>query len=454
MALLSEPASATLSAVTSQQAILTKQLAELKTLRHDMQAMYDISQQEVVDAREVSSRALSEAVRAREQAASFAAENAALRGWNERLAAELVGLREELFTGTAATEASEELLVNEAADEAEAHPIAAATTAAAAQPTGVAVDVAQLQRAQLEAAAAAARLTHAHAKIKRREKELRTAAHRTAQLQEGATALGAELVAAAGQITELERRIREQGELARQVDQLTAEHEALSGALERTTASLSRAKEENAQLATGPLAAAEQRVNDLEEREWKWRHLLERRVRREVEMAAAVQTLGADSRLRIEETVKLRLLARHHGASAMEIERARQSDVDAADPPFCSGRRGNLAEEASRRAAERIALVPTLEASPPVSEQLISPPAAVRRRPQATACSSLSSAALTVAAIPGYDPRMEVSGGDVSTAFDPALQSHSALQEKLKKVREKFTDIKLQVGYDTQGHAA
>ena len=49
---------------------------------------------------------------------------------------------------------------------------------------------------------------------------------------------------------------------------------------------------------------------------------------------------------------------------------------------------------------------------------------------------------------------MEVSGGDVSTAFDPALQSHSALQEKLKKVREKFTDIKLQVGYDTQGHAA
>ena len=140
--------------------------------------------------------------------------------------------------------------------------------------------------------------------------------------------------------------------------------------------------------------------------------------------------------------------------NAMEIERARQSDVDAADPPFCSGRRGNLAEEASRRAAERIALVPTLEASPPVSEQLISPPAAVRRRPQATACSSLSSAALTVAAIPGYDPRMEVSGGDVSTAFDPALQSHSALQEKLKKVREKFTDIKLQVGYDTQGHAA
>ena len=122
MALLSEPASATLSAVTSQQAILTKQLAELKTLRHDMQAMYDISQQEVVDAREVSSRALSEAVRAREQAASLAAENAALRGWNERLAAELVGLREELFTGTAATEASEELAGIEAAGRGRGSP--------------------------------------------------------------------------------------------------------------------------------------------------------------------------------------------------------------------------------------------------------------------------------------------------------------------------------------------
>ena len=52
--------------------------------------------------------------------------------------------------------------------------------------------------------------------------------------------------------------------------------------------------------------------------------IVQRKARQAAEMAAAVQTLGADSRSRIEENVKLRLLAQRLGASEAELENTRR----------------------------------------------------------------------------------------------------------------------------------
>ena len=65
-------------------------------------------------------------------------------------------------------------------------------------------------------------------------------------------------------------------------------------------------------------------ASELEARERRSRVLLERKVRPAAEMAAAVQTLGADSRVRIEENVKLRVLAERR---RVELENVRRSST-------------------------------------------------------------------------------------------------------------------------------
>ena len=105
-------------AVAAQQQVLANQLNELKTLRQDMQAMYDSSQQEVVDVRAEATEAKAVAAREREKAATVVAENAGLRRWNETLAAELASMRSELLRGAAAS--AQELGLQDEADEAEA----------------------------------------------------------------------------------------------------------------------------------------------------------------------------------------------------------------------------------------------------------------------------------------------------------------------------------------------
>ena len=57
-------------AVAAQQAVLAKQLHELKELRHTMQAMYDASQQELMEVRAELEAAQAEAARERERTAS------------------------------------------------------------------------------------------------------------------------------------------------------------------------------------------------------------------------------------------------------------------------------------------------------------------------------------------------------------------------------------------------
>ena len=470
-------------AVAAQQQVLAKQLQELKTLRQDMQTMYDSSQQEVVDARAEAAEAKVEAARERERAATVSAENAGLRRWNETLAAELASMRSELLRGAAAS--ADELGLRDDAEEAEAaHLLAAAadekSAAAPAAATGVSVDISTLQQVQLEASATALRLTHAHARLKRRGKELRASEQRMGQLQITAQALAADLASATAQIGKLEQRMRQQAETSRQLAQLTTEHAALSASLERTTVELARAREEHSALAHGPLAAAERSASEHEERERRMRIVLERKVRQTAEMAAAVQTLGADSRVRIEENVRLRLLAQRLGATKKELERGRRTPAE----PTAEGLAGSAfgAGGARERAAERLALatawVPlhaedqpsaaggggSVDAAAAAAHEAVdamtaaheaaaahevaaaSPPIGRRARPHAGcygASSSLSSVASTRAP---PTAATAVSTARYSTPAD-ALQSQTALQEKLKRVRNTFADIRRQVGY-------
>ena len=92
---------------------------------------------------------------------------------------------------------------------------------------------------------------------------------------------------------------------------------------------------------------------------------MERKVRQAAEMAAAVQTLGADSRVRIEENVKLRLLAQRLGATSRELEMVRRSSMD---EQASAGRgAGSLVSEAAERMALGTAWVPVLEGAPAYS---------------------------------------------------------------------------------------
>ena len=427
----------------SRRQILAKQLKELKTLRQDMQSMYDSSQQEVVDARTEASDAKVEAARERERASTVHAENVGLRRWNETLSTELAALRDELSRGTAAS--ADALGLADDADEAEAlHLISAAhaspgsrARAQAPAATGLSVDVATLQQCQLEASATAVRLTHAHARLKRRGKEARASADRIVQLQETAQALSADLAAATAQIGKLEMRIRQQAETARQLEQLAAEHAALDSALERTTANLAHSKEEQAAIVNGPLAIADRRRAELEEMLRRSRGLLERKVRQAAEMAAAVQTLGADSRVRIEENVKLRLLAQRLGATSRELEMVRRSSMD---EQASAGRgAGSLVSEAAERMALGTAWVPVLEGAPAYSPT--GAPSSGAPWPEAGHAEASGSARRRAAWKPP--------GAAMHTASRAeALQSQNALQEKLKKVRNTFNDIRRQVGYD------
>ena len=417
-------------AVAAQQAVLHKQLGELKQLRHDMQAMYDASQSEVAEAQQAMADAQGEAAKERERSATLAADNATLRQWNERLAADLAQLLAELRSQTD-TDAMGLSASGDAGHEGEeveaAHLMATAAVAGASSgagsTTGVTVDISVLQQAQLEGSATALRLTHAHARLKRRGKELRAAGERNAQLQQTAQALSADLAAATSQIGKLEQRMRQHAETARSLEQLQAEHGAQGAALERTAAQLARAKEEYASLVNGPLAAAERRVAELDERDRRARAILERKVRQAAEMAAAVQTLGADSRLRIEENVKLRLLAQRLGATHKEIDAVRRSVV-LDGPATASAASPDASPPAPRSPARRV------DAAAPSS--VASSPASTWGAPLAAADQGVplpSRSAAAVAASP-----ME------------ALQSQMALQEKLRKVRSQFADIRTQVG--------
>lgn len=221
---------------------------------------------------------------------------------------------------------------------------------------------------------------------------------------------------------------------------------------------------------------------ELEERDRRARAVLERKLRQAAEMAAAVQTLGADSRARIEENVRLRLLAQRLGATSKELERVRRASEHSSTARSASagaGRpmdsqhvgsrqvdeggsgtessgglgEGGDAAAGSRRTAERIALatawmperaVPPTTAShsaasavdcfaaacmPSTSRE--ASPHASRRRPQAAPLlpSSLESTSLSPASSP------------------EALQSQMALREKLRKVRQTFCDIRQDLGY-------
>ena len=228
-------------AVAAQQAVLAKQLSELKQLRHDMQSMYDASQLDVQEAKEETAQALAEAARERDNSDAFMAENASLRQWNERLAAELKQVLAE-HKAQADAEAMSPSAALESGHEGEeveaAHLLASASAAAAGAasgaPTGVSVDISVLQQCQLEMSATALRLTHAHARLKRRGKELRAAGERNAQLQQTAQALSSDLTSATTQIGKLEQRVRGAAETHRALEQLKAEYEAQSAALEES----------------------------------------------------------------------------------------------------------------------------------------------------------------------------------------------------------------------------
>ena len=182
-------------------------------------------------------------------------------------------------------------------------------------------------------------------------------------------------------------------------------------------------QEERSALVNGPLATAEQRVADLEEVERRSRALVERKVRQAAEMAAAVQTLGADSRMRIEENVKLRLLAQRLGATEKELRNSRRTAVP---QERAAAERAHTASAASRSPSLATAWVP------PTGDEVMraggSPYTGSRSR------SSPGNASATN----GHSP------------VAPMLESQSALQEKLRKVRATFADIRKQVGYDDE----
>ena len=490
--------------ITAQHMVLSKQLSELATLRRDMQGLYESSQAELQTARADLAAAMAEAERERGQREAIASENAELRRWNTQLAEDLSRLLSELRTmersvsngslgaGGDAEEDDAEEAISAHLRQQRPHPIAMA---------GSTVDLSLLQQSQMDASNAMVRLTRTQARLQRKQKELRASSDRIAQLHQTAQALSSDLAAATAQIGKLEGRIRKQAELQRAYEQLQAEHAAQKAAFERCSSELARSEEERVALLHGPLAVSEARATELEKRERRMIALLERKARQTAEMAAAVQTLGADSRGRIEETIKLRLLAQRLGATPKELASARRST--AVDAGLASSRLASSAASAFERASATSAF----ERAASAAER---PSAAYERTATAPMFASAaggladghtpqlserlgavtSAASLSTAWLPGLDggaarsmqgldedaygsgrssatmatggrrvggsarEHASTGGGDGSADGDgigwhsQGLHSQLSLQEKLKKVRSQFADIRKQVGFD------
>lgn len=506
--------------ITAQHMVLSKQLSELATLRRDMQGLYESSQAELQTARADLAAAMAEAERERGQREAIASENAELRRWNTQLAEDLSRLLSELRTmersvsngslgaGGDAEEDDAEEAISAHLRQQRPHPIAMA---------GSTVDLSLLQQSQMDASNAMVRLTRTQARLQRKQKELRASSDRIAQLHQTAQALSSDLAAATAQIGKLEGRIRKQAELQRSYEQLQAEHAAQKAAFERCSSELARSEEERVALLHGPLAVSEARATELEKRERRMVALLERKARQTAEMAAAVQTLGADSRGRIEETIKLRLLAQRLGATPKELASARRStavDAGIASSAASAFERASAtsAFERAASAAERPSAAYERTATAPMFASAAGGLGAVTsgladgRTPQyserrderqySERLGAVSSAAsLSTAWLPGLDgvaarsmqgldedvygsgrssatmatggrraggsAREHASrGGDDGSAdgdgvgwhsqglHSQGLHSQLSLQEKLKKVRSQFADIRKQVGFD------
>ena len=499
--------------ITAQHMVLSKQLSELATLRRDMQGLYESSQAELQTARADLAAAMAEAERERGQREAIASENAELRRWNTQLAEDLSRLLSELRTmersvsngslgaGGDAEEDDAEEAISAHLRQQRPHPIAMA---------GSTVDLSLLQQSQMDASNAMVRLTRTQARLQRKQKELRASSDRIAQLHQTAQALSSDLAAATAQIGKLEGRIRKQAELQRSYEQLQAEHAAQKAAFERCSSELARSEEERVALLHGPLAVSEARATELEKRERRMVALLERKARQTAEMAAAVQTLGADSRGRIEETIKLRLLAQRLGATPKELASARRSTaVDAGIASSAASaferasatsafERAASAAERPSAAYERTATAPMFASAAGGLADGRTPQYSERRdeRQYSERLGAVSSAAsLSTAWLPGLDgvaarsmqgldedvygsgrssatmatggrraggsAREHASrGGDDGSAdgdgvgwhsqglHSQGLHSQLSLQEKLKKVRSQFADIRKQVGFD------
>lgn len=499
--------------ITAQHMVLSKQLSELATLRRDMQGLYESSQAELQTARADLAAAMAEAERERGQREAIASENAELRRWNTQLAEDLSRLLSELRTmersvsngslgaGGDAEEDDAEEAISAHLRQQRPHPIAMA---------GSTVDLSLLQQSQMDASNAMVRLTRTQARLQRKQKELRASSDRIAQLHQTAQALSSDLAAATAQIGKLEGRIRKQAELQRSYEQLQAEHAAQKAAFERCSSELARSEEERVALLHGPLAVSEARATELEKRERRMIALLERKARQTAEMAAAVQTLGADSRGRIEETIKLRLLAQRLGATPKELASARRSTaVDAGIASSAASaferasatsafERAASAAERPSAAYERTATAPMFASATGGLADGRTPQYSERRdeRQYSERLGAVSSAAsLSTAWLPGLDgvaarsmqgldedvygsgrssatmatggrraggsAREHASrGGDDGSAdgdgvgwhsqglHSQGLHSQLSLQEKLKKVRSQFADIRKQVGFD------
>lgn len=494
--------------ITAQHMVLSKQLSELATLRRDMQGLYESSQAELQTARADLAAAMAEAERERGQREAIASENAELRRWNTQLAEDLSRLLSELRTmersvsngslgaGGDAEEDDAEEAISAHLRQQRPHPIAMA---------GSTVDLSLLQQSQMDASNAMVRLTRTQARLQRKQKELRASSDRIAQLHQTAQALSSDLAAATAQIGKLEGRIRKQAELQRSYEQLQAEHAAQKAAFERCSSELARSEEERVALLHGPLAVSEARATELEKRERRMIALLERKARQTAEMAAAVQTLGADSRGRIEETIKLRLLAQRLGATPKELASARRStavDAGIASSAASAFERASAtsAFERAASAAERPSAAYERTATAPMFASAAGG-LADGRTPQyserlgAVSSAVTSAASLSTAWLPGLDgvaarsmqgldedvygsgrssatmatggrraggsAREHASrGGDDGSAdgdgvgwhsqglHSQGLHSQISLQEKLKKVRSQFADIRKQVGFD------
>eukprot|EP00900_Chrysochromulina_parva_P003406 jgi/Chrpa1/13066/Chrysochromulina_OHIO_Genome00004441-RA len=498
--------------ITAQHMVLSKQLSELATLRRDMQGLYESSQAELQTARADLAAAMAEAERERGQREAIASENAELRRWNTQLAEDLSRLLSELRTmersvsngslgaGGDAEEDDAEEAISAHLRQQRPHPIAMA---------GSTVDLSLLQQSQMDASNAMVRLTRTQARLQRKQKELRASSDRIAQLHQTAQALSSDLAAATAQIGKLEGRIRKQAELQRSYEQLQAEHAAQKAAFERCSSELARSEEERVALLHGPLAVSEARATELEKRERRMIALLERKARQTAEMAAAVQTLGADSRGRIEETIKLRLLAQRLGATPKELASARRSTaVDAGIASSAASaferasatsafERAASAAERPSAAYERTATAPMFASAAGGLADGRTPQYSERRderqyseRLGAVTGAVTSAASLSTAWLPGLDgvaarsmqgldedvygsgrssatmatggrraggsAREHASrGGDDGSAdgdgvgwHSQGLNSQLSLQEKLKKVRSQFADIRKQVGFD------
>ena len=490
--------------ITAQHMVLSKQLSELATLRRDMQGLYESSQAELQTARADLAAAMAEAERERGQREAIASENAELRRWNTQLAEDLSRLLSELRTmersvsngslgaGGDAEEDDAEEAISAHLRQQRPHPIAMA---------GSTVDLSLLQQSQMDASNAMVRLTRTQARLQRKQKELRASSDRIAQLHQTAQALSSDLAAATAQIGKLEGRIRKQAELQRSYEQLQAEHAAQKAAFERCSSELARSEEERVALLHGPLAVSEARATELEKRERRMIALLERKARQTAEMAAAVQTLGADSRGRIEETIKLRLLAQRLGATPKELASARRStavDAGIASSAASAFERASAtsAFERAASAAERPSAAYERTATAPMFASATGGLADGRTPQYSERLGAVTSAAsLSTAWLPGLDgvaarsmqgldedvygsgrssatmatggrraggsAREHASrGGDDGSAdgdgvgwhsqglHSQGLHSQLSLQEKLKKVRSQFADIRKQVGFD------